>query len=217
MAINNLKTNKIDLQDYLQLILKIPEKLNKIDVDIKKELILETDERILQLSKTISELISVNIDYPYPENYLPDRMFEYWAERVSSQFTYNELKYLKKLINESLEPLEAKETEAIKINPYPLLFISIEVYNCFLEYTKKHILDFYSDYSYLKKRLDHEKLIHYHKDTDFLNLIFNKMQLIKKYEYESYFIKYDSKFKSLKSSCSEQRENNFNNVFENLI
>ena len=39
MAINNLKTNKIDLQDYLQLILKIPEKLNKIDVDIKKELI----------------------------------------------------------------------------------------------------------------------------------------------------------------------------------
>lgn len=123
------------------------------------------------------------------------------------------------MLNEITETkdLEAKEPEAININPYPLIFVNFEVYKCFLEYTKRHIIEFYSDYSYLKKRLEHEKLIHYHKDNDFINVVFNKMQLIKKSDYDSYFIKYDSKFKSLKSSYSNQRENNFNNVFENLF
>lgn len=123
------------------------------------------------------------------------------------------------MLNEITGPkdLEAKEPEAKDINPFPLLFINFEVYKCFLEYTKKYIMNFYSDYSYLKKRLDHEKLIYYHKDTDFLNIIFDEMQLIKQFQYDSYFTKYDSKFKSLKSSYHEQRENNFNNVFEGLI
>ena len=217
MAINNLKTNKIDLQEYLQLILEVPEKLNKIDIDIKKELILEIDNRILNLSKTITGLISVNNNYSYPENYLPNRLFEYWAERLSQQFNYNELKYLKKLISDNLAPVEAIDPDAINVNPFENLFTNFEVYSCFLEYTKKHILNFYQDYSYLKKRLEHENLIHYHKDTDFLKVIFNKMQLIKQFEYDSYFTKYDSKFLSLNKSYSETRENNFNNIFEGLF
>lgn len=226
MALKDIQTNKNDLQEYLLLIAKVPEKVNKIDIDIKKELLIDIDNRISSISETICELIANNHNYKYPENFLPDKFFDYWALKVSQLFTYYELKNLNFLIESSIEQSkvnsgtkdqETKEPEAIDINPYPLLFISFEVYRCFLEYTKKHIIDFYGDYSYLKKRLEHEKLIHYHKDTDFLNIIFNKMQLIKKYEYESYFTKYDKKFKALNSCSSDQRENNFNNVFEGLI
>lgn len=218
MNIDKLKTNKNDLQDYLQLILIIPEKLNKIDIDIKKELILEIDERILHLSKTITGLINVNNNYYlYPENYLPNRLFEYWADRISEQFYFNELKYLKKMISNNLAPLEKIENEVINNNPFDKLFINFEVYNCFLEYTKKHIIEFYSDYSYLKKRLENQKLIHYHKDNDFINIVFNEMHLIKKSDYDNYLTKYESKLKSLSKSYNIQRENNFNTIFESLI
>ena len=217
MALKDIQTNKNDLKEYLLLIAKVPEKVNKIDIDIKKELLIDIDNRISSITETICGLISSNKNYNYPEIYLPDKLFDYWALNVSQLFTYNELTYLKKLITDSIETLEAIEPKAININPFDKVFINYEVYSCFLEYTKKHILDFYSDYSYLKKRLEHEELIHYHKDTGFLNLIFNEMQLIKKYEYDSYFTKYDSKFKSLKSSYSEHRENNFNNIFKGLF
>jgi hypothetical protein len=226
MALKDVQTNKNELQEYLLLIAKVPEKVDKIDIDIKKELLIDIDNRISSISETICGLISNNKNYKYPENYLPDKLFDYWALKVSQLFTYNELKSLKDWIESSIKQsnvntenkeLEVKEPEAININPYPLLFINFEVYKCFLEYTKKHIIDFYGDYSYLKKRLEVEKLIHYHKDTDFLNIIFNKMQLIKQYEYDSYFTKYDSKFQSIKRCSNDQRENNFNNIFKNLI
>ena len=113
--------------------------------------------------------------------------------------------------------LETKEPEAKDINPYPLLFTTLEAYCCFLEYTKKHIIEFYGDYSYLKKRLEKQKLIHYHKDNDFINIVFNDMQLIKKSDYDNYLIKYESKLKSLSKSHNVQRENNFNIIFESLI
>lgn len=226
MALKNIQTNKNELQEYLLLIAKVPEKVNKIDIDIKKELLIDIDNRIISITETIFGLIANNQNYKYPENYLPNKLFDYWALNVSQLFTYYELKNLKFLIESSIEQskvilvtndLEAKEPEAININPYPLLFVSFEVYKCFLEYTKKHIIDFYSDYSYLKKRLEAEKLIHRHKDTDFLNIIFKEMQLIKQYQYDSYFTKYDKKFKALNSCSNDQRENNFNNVFECLI
>lgn len=216
MALKDIQTNKNELQEYLLLIAKVPEKVNKIDIDIKKELLIDIDERMFSILKTVnSRLIAC-----------PNETFEYSASHTFQIFNYYELKNLKDWIESSIKKsnvkienndLEAKEPEAININPYPLLFISFEVYKCFLEYTKKHIIEFYSDFSYLKKRLENEKLIHYHKDTDFLNIIYNKMQLIKEYEYKRYFEKYDSKFKSLKSSYSTQRENNFNIVFESLI
>lgn len=99
-------------------------------------------------------------------------------------------------------------------NPFPLLFTTTEVYNCFLEY-QKYIVDFYIDYSYLKKRLDKEKLIFYHKDNDFMKFVFNEMKLIKEKNYEDYFIR--GKLDTLKRSANINRENVFNTVFENVI
>ncbi|MEO8517190.1 MAG: hypothetical protein ABI426_10610 [Flavobacterium sp.] len=94
------------------------------------------------------------------------------------------------------------------------LFINSTVYDCFLEY-QKHIIDFYTDYSYLKKRLEVEKLIHHHKDNDFMSIVFEQLQLISSKNYDEYCI--NGKLKSLQKSYSVQRENNFNIVFDSLL
>lgn len=99
-------------------------------------------------------------------------------------------------------------------NNFLSLFKNQEVYNCFMDY-QKHIIDFYTDYSYLKKRLEKEKLIHYHKDNDFMKIIFEQMKLISEKNYNEYFIQ--GKLKSLEKSYSAQRENNFNIVFDRLL
>lgn len=101
-----------------------------------------------------------------------------------------------------------------KTNFYPLLFVNSKVYDCFMQY-QKHIIDFYSDYSYLKKRLEKEKLIHNHKDNDFMKIIYEDMKLISEKNYNEYYI--NNKLKSLEKSYSVQRENNFNIVFEELL
>ena len=94
------------------------------------------------------------------------------------------------------------------------LFINSMVYYCFLEY-RKHIIDFYTDYSYLKKRLEKEKLIHNHKDNDFMRIVFEELQLISSKNYNEYCI--NGKLKSMQKSYSIQRQNNFNIVFDELL
>ena len=96
-------------------------------------------------------------------------------------------------------------------NPYPLLFISLGIYLKFIEYTSKHIIDVYLDYSYLKKRLEHDHLIHRVKDNEFMRILFDNMKLIKSQDYKKYCIK--NKLSSLDKSSSSNRENNFNNIF----
>ena len=100
-----------------------------------------------------------------------------------------------------------------KLNPYPLLFISGKVYNDFITYTYpgKYILDYYLDFSYLKKRLESEGLIYRIKDNDFMIIIHSNLKLIKDKQYDDYLKKY--KLSSLKKSYSANRENNFNNTF----
>lgn len=97
--------------------------------------------------------------------------------------------------------------------PYSL-FVNSEVFDCFLNY-QKHIIDFYTDYSYLKKRLEKEKLIYNHKDNDFMRIVYEELQLISSKNYEEYCI--NNKLKSLQKSYSVQRENNFNIVFDSLL
>jgi hypothetical protein len=96
-------------------------------------------------------------------------------------------------------------------NPYPLLFISGKVYQQFIEYTSKYIIDFYIDYSYLKKRMEDDGLIHRIKDNDFMNILFNEMRLISERKFNLYDEK--NKLSSLKKSSSTNRQNNFNLVF----
>ena len=98
-----------------------------------------------------------------------------------------------------------------KLNPYPLLFASGEVYNDFISYTSNHIIDYYLDFSYLKKRLEAEGLIHKTKDNVFMKIIHDDMGLINKSHYQDYKIK--NKLSSLNKSTSASRENNFNNTF----
>jgi hypothetical protein len=103
MAIKDIQTTKNDLQEYLLLIAKVPEKVSKIDIDIKKELLIDIDNRISSISKTICGMIVNNPHYQYPENCLPDKLFDYWSSRVSQLFNINELKSLKAWIEKSIE------------------------------------------------------------------------------------------------------------------
>lgn len=116
-------------------------------------------------------------------------------------------------ISEELEKHKNKNPDSN--NPKPTLFSNSEVYKCFKEYTKNHIIDYINDYSYLKKRLDHEKLIYYHKDNDFMKIIFKDLKLISRSKYDDYSIK--NKLNSLNKSSSAQRENNFNKVFDKIL
>ena len=110
--------------------------------------------------------------------------------------------------------LNIKESLEDKTNFYPLLFTNSKVYDCFTQY-QKHVIDFYSDYSYLKKRLEKEKLIYKHTDNDFMKIIYEDMKLISEKNYNEYYI--NNKLKSLEKSYSVHRENNFNIVFESLL
>lgn len=104
--------------------------------------------------------------------------------------------------------------EVEKENWFPSLFLNSEVYNCFMDY-QKHIIDFYTDYSYLKKRMEKEKLIHYHKDNDFMKIMYEDVKLISERNYRDYCI--NGKLKSLEKSYNVQRENNFNIIFDSLL
>ena len=99
----------------------------------------------------------------------------------------------------------------VSYNPYPKIFKSGTVYNKFLAYTENHIIDPYLDYSYLKKRLEHDGLIHRTKDNDFMRILFEDMNLINEKEYDRYLHK--NKLTSLGKSQSENRVNNYNNIF----
>lgn len=87
-------------------------------------------------------------------------------------------------------------------------------YNSFLKfetYTKRHIISFYKDFSYLKKRMEKENFIMRITDQKFASWLFEK-NYISLNDYDI-FLKKESKFESLDKARSEQRENNFNNIF----
>ena len=103
-------------------------------------------------------------------------------------------------------------SEVNEVNPYPLIFISADIYLKFIEYALNNIIDYYLDYSYLKKRLENLNLIHSIKDNEFMRILYEEMELISKKDYEEYSLK--NKLSSLNKSSSTNRENNFNNIFD---
>ena len=115
-------------------------------------------------------------------------------------------------LENKLYVLNASKTQLNEVNPYPLIFVSADIYLKFIEYTHKHIIDYYLDYSYLKKRLENLNLIHSIKDNEFMRILYEEMGLISKKDYEEYSIK--NKLSSLNKSSSTNRENNFNNIFD---
>ena len=127
---------------------------------------------------------------------------DYWDNMNKLDFTKDKLQQL----------LQPKDIEA---NPFPSIFTSLEVYNKFIEYTRKHILEAYTDYSYLKKRLEKENLIYNIKDKGFMEVLFKDIKLINEKNYNHFLD--ENKLKSLSKSYSDQRQNNFNIIFEDLI
>ncbi len=124
------------------------------------------------------------------------------------------LKYASSIYHQLKDSFVSKlKEEGIDVvkNPYPLLFISGTVYQNFLKYTAKHIIDPYLDYSYLNRRLKEEGLIHKTLDRDFMRILHEDMNLISKKWYEKFI---DSeRFRPLKKTTTAGRENNFNNIF----
>jgi hypothetical protein len=113
------------------------------------------------------------------------------------------------------ERLDRQKDDEVSVNIAPSLFLNAEVSICFLDYQKKYILDFYVDYSYLKKRMEFEELIFNRTDNDFMKIIFEDLKLISLKTYDEYLQK--EKLRSLAKCSTSQRENNFNIAFEALI
>ncbi len=95
-------------------------------------------------------------------------------------------------------------------NSFPDIFKSGTTYNQFISYTEKHIIDPYTDYSYLFQNLLNKELIHKTAHKDFFLWLWNNDFLSEK-RYEEFFE--TGFFKSLTKSYSVQRNNNFNNLF----
>lgn len=132
--------------------------------------------------------------------------------------------YLNTTINEINDHFEEskskdkllKNENNLEKNPFPKLFTTHTVYECFLEYTSKYILDYHVDYSYLIGRLKSEKLIHNFTHNEYMRILFEDMELISKREYDDYLLN-KWKLSTLSKSHHIQRQNNFNNVFDKLI
>ena len=146
--------------------------------------------------------------YIYAKDLSIDNTVFYSKEQHNS-YSHRIHSHLIRVFEEKLNRLSDFQTNENK-NPYPLIFISSDIYSKFIKYTSKHIIDYYLDYSYLKKRLEHENLIHSLKDNEFMRVLFEE-KLIKSKDYEKYCI--INKLSSLKKSSSTNRENNFNNIF----
>lgn len=205
---NELKTafNKIDLSS-------LPINYNYIKL-IK-------DIAIVEAINEISRLLSNNnrlFDMMYKLNEFDDfEIKQYKGIALDDTPVFKELhqKLYPDYYNDTTEITALNiSAEVNQQNNILSLFKNIEVYNCFLEY-QNYILEYYSDYSYLKKRMEQEKLIHYHKDNDFMKIVFSDLKLISEKKYNEYYT--HGKLKSLTKSYSVQRQNNFNIVFESVL
>ena len=145
------------------------------------------------------------------DGYEPLELIQFVQKDFLDEFIRSSKKKIEFLENR-LYVLNTSISEVNEVNPYPLIFISADIYLKFIEYASNNIIDYYLDYSYLKKRLEHEKIIHSIKDNEFMRILYEEMGLISKKDYEEYSIK--NKLSSLNKSSSTNRENNFNNIFD---
>jgi len=167
------------------------------------------EECILEQNQILDGAFKLKIEI---KDRAPLNVMQFVSEEFLGQYK-NGVKRKIKFLSEELESLSGafNTEEKTDVNPYPDIFKSFDIYTKFIEYTSKHIIDFYIDYSYLKKRLEHEKFIHITKDNEFMRIVFEDMKLIKQKQYDDYVVK--NKLISLKKSTSANRENNFNNIF----
>ena len=181
------------LQDFLD------EVTDSLESDFIEKCILEQNSILDNTIKFFFEL----------DNYPSINVLQFVSENFFDEY--------KSTSKRKIEFLQAKLNECnladnSELNPYPLLFVSRKVYDSFLKYTSSYIIDIHIDYSYLKKRLEHERLIHKTKDNEFMLLVFKEFNLISEARYIDYLD--INKLNSLRKSYSVNRENNYNLVFK---
>lgn len=142
------------------------------------------------------------------ENNEPINALQFVNEEFFEEFKSSSKRKIEFLQNN----LHSISISNIDLNPYPNLFVSREVYNGFMIYASKYIVEPYIDYSYLKKRLENDGLTHRITDKKFMLFIYEELNLISEKMYFHFLDK--DKFRSLGKSNSTHRENNFNLVFD---
>ncbi|NVK75747.1 MAG: hypothetical protein HWE24_19915 [Oceanospirillaceae bacterium] len=165
----------------------------KEQIKIQESMIESSYELIIELNNGDS----INIFKIIGKDFL--NQFKYRSEK--------KLKFLYSIIN--------SDDDKLIPNPYDKIFINGAVYNSFMEYADKFILEGHRDWSYLKKRLYAEELIYNIKDQDFIKFLRDDVKLISSKTHDK-FTKYKSLL-ALDKSSSINRENNFNVVFSRHI
>jgi hypothetical protein len=110
--------------------------------------------------------------------------------------------------------LKVIQTEK-QINPYPQIFVKDGVYQCFMEYMEKHIVNPLIDISYLKKRLVQLKLIHAITDKQFIDFVYVDVEKLPEFYYNKFQI--SPKLTSLDKCSTDERLNNFENIFKAFL
>ena len=91
-------------------------------------------------------------------------------------------------------------------------FKDLKYYNCFIEYiNRKHIIDYFIDFSYLFQRIKYEDFIYPIKHAQFIDWL-KAEDFINDKQYSKF--KEENGFRSLDKSHSNNRAVNFNTVFE---
>jgi|TARA_B100001094_G_scaffold86176_1_gene82533 hypothetical protein len=193
-------------QNFFRTLPKLDELINSYFRDFEN-----SDERNKAIAHKLETLNKLSFD-KNDEGYT---LYKDTTRKSSLNLSKDEhLKYASSIYHQFKDSFINKLREEgidVSENPYPLIFVSGTVYHKFLKYTKKHIIDPYLDYSYLKKRLEDEGLIHRTKDNEFMKVLFKDMKVINERDYDKYLLK--NKLTSLGKSNSEQRLNNYNNIF----
>ena len=179
----------------------------KLDFPASSEL-----DFITKLLNFQNELDNRKLEYLIP--YSSNRKFDV-IKFLSNEF-FEEREYdTKKKITFLQNRMEVIKGLRKPDNPFHKVFIDGETYQCFSKYLKKHIVEPYIDWSYLKKRLEKERLIHRITDIDFINFIFKDLEAIKSKTHDKLIT--EGRFKTLKNCRSSQRDNNFNVVFSAVL
>ena len=131
---------------------------------------------------------------------------------ISESFKFLQNSILEKIDFETNKKVEAKnETLIDDKSLYPSkIFRDHNSFKKFESYIKNHIVDFYTDISYLKKRMELECFIMKVRDEDFPIFLLQN-HYISQSIYDKHFS--HGRLKSLNKCSGAHRENNFNNIF----
>lgn len=114
-------------------------------------------------------------------------------------------------IKDAVNRVHTKIDKGNHDNPHSRIFKDFNSFELFDQYTKKHIIEPYIDYSYLFQRMRKENLILNTTHKNFMYWLFDEKYISEKV-YERFIDK--ENFRSLSKSFADHRINNYNNLFQ---